>query len=457
MATKLSDYLSSKLVIRLSSRDKESALRELTKAAAETEEDIDAERLYRDVMRREEESSSWIAPGVALPSARIDWKGKYLVVVGRSKGGVDYHTPDGSAVHLIVLLVANKEDKEGYLSVFSELEKKLREKEIRKFIEMARDPRTVVAVMSGKKEPRSASSLERYRLSQQLLMHSIAIADDVNAAAILITADAIDEWRMIDWKECNREVLLLTRRSAELFKNMPCKREVISIPDVAVSRDDQVRVGLLLAYARGKLKGGDRVVCISGVAYSGLWDTVSIERVSGRLGSMLQYPRSGSTLSERPEVLERVIDLASEIAAEGREGVHLGTAFVIAKPGKIRGLYTQMILNPFQGYPEDRRNILDPSLSGTIKELAWLDGAFILRPDGVILSAGAHLRARSIAPDIPAGLGSRHRAAANITVDTGAISVVVSASTNMVTVFAEGSLILQLRPRERSFAPPPSA
>jgi DNA integrity scanning protein DisA with diadenylate cyclase activity len=44
-----------------------------------------------------------------------------------------------------------------------------------------------------------------------------------------------------------------------------------------------------------------------------------------------------------------------------------------------------------------------------IKEFAKIDGAFIVRADGVILSAGTYITTSNISVALPRGLGSRRR------------------------------------------------
>jgi len=85
-----------------------------------------------------------------------------------------------------------------------------------------------------------------------------------------------------------------------------------------------------------------------------------------------------------PQVLERVIDLASQLGSEGREGKPVGALFVVGDAEKCLSLSRQLMLNPFKGYPADERNILDPALEETIKELSSLDGAFIIQGDGTV-------------------------------------------------------------------------
>ncbi len=111
---------------------------------------------------------------------------------------------------------------------------------------------------------------------------------------------------------------------------------------------------------------------------------------------------------------------------------------------KVMQLSRQMIINPFQGYPEQGRNILDPALRETVQEFSAIDGAFIIREDGVVVTAGRHLNAASDDADIPKGLGSRHVAASGITGVTDAVAIVISESTGSVRIFKNGGMMMEL-------------
>jgi len=105
----------------------------------------------------------------------------------------------------------------------------------------------------------------------------------------------------------------------------------------------------------------------------------------------------------------------------------------------------QTIFNPFHGYPEEERNLLNPRLRETLKEFAVLDGAFVIRDDGVVMSAGRHLSAAlNSTVDLPRGLGSRHVAAAGITSETEAVAIVISESTGDVRIFKDGTIFMEI-------------
>ena len=147
----------------------------------------------------------------------------------------------------------------------------------------------------------------------------------------------------------------------------------------------------------------------------------------------------------RPKVLEQTIQLAVEIAREGREGRKIGTIFVLGDEEAVLRESRPLILDPLQGHPPEVKKIFDFNMRETTKELAQLDGAFVISADGTILSAARHLNADSADISLPLGLGSRHVASAAITLSTRAVAVVVSTS-SVVRVFARGQIVAEIIP-----------
>lgn len=144
-------------------------------------------------------------------------------------------------------------------------------------------------------------------------------------------------------------------------------------------------------------------------------------------------------------VLEQVITLAIEIAREGREGRKVGTMFTVCDSEAVLARSKCLILDPLFGHPHQVKRIADPDMRETIKELAQLDGAFIVSDNGVVVSACRYINATSEGIHLPLGLGSRHMAAASITRETDAIAVVVSES-SLVRIFDHGELVSEIIP-----------
>lgn len=146
-----------------------------------------------------------------------------------------------------------------------------------------------------------------------------------------------------------------------------------------------------------------------------------------------------------PDVFGSLIELAVEIAREGREGRRIGTLFTLGDELAVLAKSRSLILNPLEGHPESSRHIADPNLRGTVKELAQLDGGFVVSSAGIFLASCRYLDAAASPIEIPLGLGSRHIAAAHITSATGAVAIVVSESA-VVRLFCHGGLIGEIIP-----------
>jgi DNA integrity scanning protein DisA with diadenylate cyclase activity len=144
-------------------------------------------------------------------------------------------------------------------------------------------------------------------------------------------------------------------------------------------------------------------------------------------------------------VLEQMVTLAVELAREGREGRKVGTIFTVGDAGAVRACSQPMILDPLAGHDESIRRVDDPNVRETLKELALLDGAFVISDDGVAVSAARYLDADAAGLALPMGLGSRHRAAAAATRATNAVAVVVSQSA-IVRIMDDGELVAEVIP-----------
>jgi diadenylate cyclase len=145
------------------------------------------------------------------------------------------------------------------------------------------------------------------------------------------------------------------------------------------------------------------------------------------------------------EVLEPLIGLAVEIAREGREGRRVGTLFTLGDEDEVLARSRSLILDPLFGHPESARHVSNINLRGTIKELAQLDGGFVVSHGGIVLSACRYLDAVDAHVDVPLGLGSRHLAAANMSAVTNAVGIVVSES-SVVRIFCHGQLVGEIIP-----------
>jgi diadenylate cyclase len=142
-----------------------------------------------------------------------------------------------------------------------------------------------------------------------------------------------------------------------------------------------------------------------------------------------------------PEVLETVIEIAVGISRQSIDRARTGALFVVGNEEEVLKKSKPLILDPLVNYAKEVKDIRDANVQGTIKELAKLDGAFVISGDGYVLSAARHIEASSRNIDLPMGFGSRHMAAASISKETDAVAVVVSGNDGVVRIFDGGELV----------------
>jgi diadenylate cyclase len=156
--------------------------------------------------------------------------------------------------------------------------------------------------------------------------------------------------------------------------------------------------------------------------------------------------KSTHCLRERKRALEAVVQLAVELAREGREGRKIGTLFVIGDVDNVVTRSRPLLLDPLYGHPPELLHVDRPDFRETVKELAQLDGGFLVADDGTFVSAGRYIDVDVSTPTnfIP-GLGTRHAAAASVTRETRATAVAVSQS-SVVRVFSGGEIRAEIIP-----------
>ncbi len=287
-------------------------------------------------------------------------------------------------------------------------------------------------------------------LLKTIMDFAYGIADEVEAAAIMLYADALPNGTSLRDlgngrdKRPSRELILVTRGEKEIPENQTGAGKVLRIPNLKLTRVGQIKVAITKAIATGLLRKGDKVVCLTGIPKFGYIDCILIIDVGREFEILTSANISDIFEGVHPEVFETVLTMALEIGAQGREGRSVGTIFILGDHEKVLQFVRQMIINPFAGYSEEERNILNPMLTETIREFSALDGAFIIREDGVLMTAGSYLSVAMEGKDLPKGLGSRHLAAAGITSVTNAVAIVVSESTGTVRVFKKGKIFISI-------------
>lgn len=282
-------------------------------------------------------------------------------------------------------------------------------------------------------------------VNKTMIESAIKLAKEVKAGCVLVCVDVKSELVELpeDIKTAVNFVLVM-REDEDLPEKLANYVKRLDIPSVNLTRVGKIKIAIAKGIVSGQFKKGDKIICLSGVPKFGYADSIFFIDVGREFEILTSDFINDVVEAVQPEVFNAALNIACELAAQGRENRKVGTIFVLGDDEKVLQLSRQMIMNPFSGYPEDERNILSPDLEETIKEFSAIDGAFVIKSNGVIVTAGRHLSAALESKDFPSGLGSRHIAAAGITHVTKAVAMVISESSGNVSVFKNGKLFVTI-------------
>ncbi|MBN2033710.1 MAG: diadenylate cyclase [Deltaproteobacteria bacterium] len=279
------------------------------------------------------------------------------------------------------------------------------------------------------------------RWTNIVVKEAILIAKKIGADILLFYMDSTKDLTPFEKVRSEMKLILLTKRKECFEKSSDLDIQAVLLPDVQLSRVGYLKIGILSAISKGLLKSGDVIVCVGGVPEQGFMDTIMLIEVSLESELFSSGVKDSFPPEMRPEVFLTLLGIVLELAYEGREGKPVGSILVLGDHEKVLSMSTQLVFNPFKGHPEEALNINQPQLKESLKEFSSIDGAFVIREDGVVLAAGRYLNAAYHGEALPQGLGTRHTAAAAITQVTDSVAFVISESTGRVTIFRGGKIL----------------
>lgn len=276
------------------------------------------------------------------------------------------------------------------------------------------------------------------------------LMDATSADSLLILVDEPTDWEALKQAAGESRIVLATDELEAIAgadeAGLPAL--VIEMSEAPVS--EKLTQALLLAVARELLTPGAAVVAIYSAFEAGRMDSLSFIHLEEHLGRLTARDLQRLVTSVPLDTLKAVVDLAIEIGREGREGTPVGSLFVVGDTRRVLQHIHPAGFDPVKGYSRKERNIRDARVREAIKEIAPLDGAFIVSADGTVEKACQLIDAAHASLTLSKGLGSRHWAAAAISKITAAVAVAVSQSNGTVRLFQNGEVILRIEPFRRA-------
>lgn len=275
------------------------------------------------------------------------------------------------------------------------------------------------------------------------------------ADAVLLLTETNLDWDDVytHLKGCRVLIAAESRELTNKLRDNP-DLDVIDLDPEPVPTRERMSLALLKAVNTGHLKPGAHVV----VLYNGIAnpedlpepiDSISLIHLGEHLEQLTLQDLRRLETHIPLDTLRLVINMATEIGREGREGKPVGTILVVGDTRKVLSMSTPLNFNPFKGYSKEERDLTDRKVRESVKEFAQLDGAILIDSEGVAIAACVSLNAEKKGTAITKGFGTRHLAAAAISRKTSAVAACVSQTSGTVRVYHNGEVVMHIEPLNR--------
>ena len=307
------------------------------------------------------------------------------------------------------------------------------------------------------------------RITEQyktIFQQAIRLAEAVEADALLLLVEAPRDWGVLRELANDEKIIIAadTEQGLEGASEIGFSTITLGMPGSPVY--EKLTQALLECVADDILSPRSYVITVYSGFEAGTVDSMSLFYLGDHLERLTGRDLRQLETSVPLDTLRTVVDLAMEIGREGREGKPVGTMFVVGDARKVLAHSRPTGFDPVRGYNRKERNLDDPRVREGIKEIAQMDGGFVISADGTVEAACRYIDAPAADITLSKGLGSRHWASAAISRATKAVAVSVSESNGTVRVFQNGEVMLRIEPSLRrrpmkwkdfEYEPPPGS
>lgn len=435
-------------IVDLQSVSLAEAIKELLKVVlpAGTRDEVLSETV-ETLMLRKTSLPGRVDDTVRLARSRSKYLNSPTIAIGRVRSKTQDDKPETC---LLVVFLAPEKTR-NYTEILAELVSFLGNKNFKNSFDfndkLSKFRKSLMAYFHG--ESRSKGHTEQNKISKLLGKTAITVATKSECTHFFVFVDTFSTPPLIinSRKGSYKMVLISSEKDLDIHNESGESYEQIFVRAFSAHRLSQLRAAIFIGLMRGLLKTTDRVACLGGNAGSNRFDTFMVVNVIDEFPTIAASEKARALIPSHvaPEVIEKIIALASDLAVEGREGKAVGSMFIVGRLNEIKPYIEPLILNPLNGYSDDDKNIVNPFMVETIKELALIDGAFVISGDGVIDSAGSFVTAAhsGLKMNLQSGLGTRHAAACAISIVADCVAIVVSSS-GQITLFRNGEATVML-------------
>tara|TARA_A100001388_G_C28735124_1_gene483711 strand:+ start:20 stop:1417 length:1398 start_codon:yes stop_codon:yes gene_type:complete len=172
---RLVEFLSEEFIkIDLKATDKWDAIKQLTSFMMKTHrvEHMTEEELYDSIVMRENDMSTAIGDGIAIPHGYVSKGPAIQGVMGICREGIDFDAIDGKPIKLILLIITPDDKREMHLKVLSSLSRMMSNVVIRNRLLSAISPEDAMEIIEGEEARDYNYFLEETSLAPKVIVES---------------------------------------------------------------------------------------------------------------------------------------------------------------------------------------------------------------------------------------------------------------------------------------------
>lgn len=136
------------MISELKATTKKGVIEEMVDQLSRAGKLVNKEAYLEAVLKREEEYSTGIGMGIAIPHGKSNGVKEPALVFARSKAGVDYNSMDGEPAFLIFMVAVPESANDEHLKILSTLSRKLMHADVREQLKTAATYEAVLAIIS---------------------------------------------------------------------------------------------------------------------------------------------------------------------------------------------------------------------------------------------------------------------------------------------------------------------
>ena len=132
-------------ISQLQSNNRDGAIEELVSSLKKNGklEKENSKNIIKAIVKRENEASTGLGKGVAIPHVKHKAVKEIVATIGLSEEGLDFFALDKMPVHSVILMISPIDDPDKHLQAMENIFKHLQVEKFRKFLRQCRTPEQI--------------------------------------------------------------------------------------------------------------------------------------------------------------------------------------------------------------------------------------------------------------------------------------------------------------------------